>query len=207
LSSKIPSKTSFLFKITLFYDFFVIFCLSSEKSHARLAERRGWKFLFGKAKIMEDLYHSLFSSSTLLSEQFMDQMSELTWPGGPVLVYVDPQRHFYANNPNKVAFLDDEDNPLDRICSQIDDGCEPCIASVTGGTVVGTQLDTEKGHHGYFLIYLVGYAAETVHANMDAFELMLAQSQLIFQLIEKNNQLHTSTLSHLSKTSTVLSSN
>jgi hypothetical protein len=53
---------------------------------------------------------------------------------------------------------------------------------------------------------LPGYRSETVQANMDLFELLLAQVQLICQLIEKNNQLHHQQLSGLSQNSTLLCS-
>ncbi|MHC5159987.1 MAG: hypothetical protein ACYSN8_08155, partial [Planctomycetota bacterium] len=59
---------------------------------------------------------------------------------------------------------------------------------------------------GRFLIFLPGYRSETVQANMDLFELLLAQVQLICQLIEKNNQLHHQQLSGLSQNSTLLCS-
>ena len=154
---------------------------------------------------MKDIYQSLFSSSDLLCEQFVREMFELSSPDGAVLIYVDENHEYQANNPNRVAFLQEEPQCLSSICRQIDDGDDPCVCVVEGGCVVGTQLLTEKANCGYFLMFLSGYTSQTIQANMNVIELVLAQGQLICQLIEKNNALHHLRLEHLSRTSEVLS--
>lgn len=154
---------------------------------------------------MEDIYKSLFSSNDLLSEQFVRQMFELSNPDGAVLIYVNENHEYQANNPNRAVFLQEEPQRLSSICNQIDDGDDPCVCVVDGGCVVGTQLSTEKVHCGYFLMFLPGYTSQTIQANMNVVELVLAQGQLVCQLIEKNNELHHLQLEHLSKTSKVLS--
>ena len=154
---------------------------------------------------MKDIYKSLFSSNALLSEQFVRQIFELSNPDGAVLIYVSENYDYQTNYPNRAAFLHEEPECLSSICNQIDDGDDPCVCVVDGGCVVGTQLSTEKVNCGYFLMFLSGYTNQTVQANMDVIELVLAQAQLICQFIEKNNALHHLQLEHLSKTSKVLS--
>jgi len=154
---------------------------------------------------MKNVYESLFSGNDLISEQFMRQMFELSGPDGAVMIYVSAQYQYQTNNPHRAAFLQEEPDSIEAICRQIDDGDDPCVCSVKGGCVVGTQLAVEKGHCGYFLLFLSGYTSQTVWANMEIIELLLAQAQLICRLIEKNNQLHHLRLEHLSKTSSVLS--
>jgi len=154
---------------------------------------------------MKDIYQSLFSSNDLLGEQFVRYMFELCSPDGAALIYVNENYEYQANNPNRAAFLYDEPERVSSICRQIDDGDDPCVCVVEGGCVVGTQLSTEKRHCGYFLMFLSDYTGQTVQANMDIIELVLAQAQLVCQLIEKNNALHHLQLEHLSRTSKVLS--
>jgi hypothetical protein len=125
---------------------------------------------------------------------------------GPVLIIVNDQGEFCANHPSRVAFLNERPEVLSAICSQIDDGYDPCVYAVEDGCVVGTQLATEMTDCGRFLVYLPGYRSETVQANMDLFEILLAQMQLICHLIEKNNRLHHQQLSGLSQNSEVLCS-
>ena len=154
---------------------------------------------------MEKIYKSLFSGNNLLSEQFVRQMFDLGSSDGAILIYVDENHEYQSNNPSRATFLFGEPERLRALCNQIDDGDDPCVCAVDGGCVVGTQLATERVHCGYFLVFLAGYTSQTVWANMDIIELLLAQAQLICQLIEKNNQLHRLRLAHLSKTSKVLS--
>lgn len=155
--------------------------------------------------IMEALYQSLFSGNDLLSEQFVRQMFELSVSDGPVMIVANEKCGYRASEPERAAFLNDESGRLAAICGQIDDGDDPCLCVLDEGCVVGTQLATERAHCGYFLLFLPGYTSQTVQANMDVFELVLAQAQLVCQLLEKNNQLHHLQLAHLSKTSKVLS--
>lgn len=155
---------------------------------------------------MEDLYKSLLSSSDTLTEQFANQVFDLTEPEGPVLMLVSPDYQVRANHPTRASFLHDRPEVVKEICSHIEDGFDPCVAGVEGGCIIGTQLATEQAHCGYFLIFLPGYNCETIQTNMDLAELILAQSRIIMELLDKNNQLHHLQLSHLSRKSTVLSS-
>lgn len=154
---------------------------------------------------METIYKSLFSGHTLLSEQFVRHLSELSSPDGPVLLYVNAQRQVQSPEAGRAGFLQSEPERLEAICERIDDGDDPCVCAVDGGCVVGTQLVTERANCGYFLLYLAGYTVQTVQANLDIFELVLDQAQVTCQLFEKNNQLHHLQLTHLSKHSKVLS--
>lgn len=153
---------------------------------------------------MEEIYKSLFSGNDLLSEQFTRHLFDLSAPDGPVMIYVNQYRRFQTTDPVRAGFLNEDPRQLSSICNQIDDGDDPCICVIDGGCVVGTQLSTERAHRGYFLLYLPGYTSQTVQANLDIFEFVLAQAQLVCQLVEKNNQLHHLRLAHLSKSSKVL---
>ncbi len=155
---------------------------------------------------MEELYKTLLSGVDMLTDQLKGHLFDMTELEGPVLMLVDNQGRVCANHPSRVAFLKECPEVLSAICCQIDDGYDPCVYAVEGGCVIGTQLATGKTDCGRFLMYLPGYRSETVQANMDLFELLLAQIQLICQLIEKNNQLHHQQLSGLSRNSAVLCS-
>ena len=154
---------------------------------------------------MEALYQSLLSNAETLTEQLKVHLFDMTEPEGPVLILVNGQGTVWANHPGRIAFLNEDSDILSDICRQIADGYDPCVCAVEGGCVVGTQLITEKVDCGCFLVFLPGYGSETIHANMDIFELFLAQMQLICQLIEKNNQLHHRQLTRLSRQSLVFS--
>jgi hypothetical protein len=155
---------------------------------------------------MEELYKSLLSGAEMLTEQLTGHLFGMTELEGPVLILVDEQQRFCANHPSRVSFLSESEAILPAMCGQIDDGDDPCVYAVEGGCLIGTQLATEKTQCGYFLIFLPGYRSETVQANMDLFELLLAQTQLICHLIEKNNQLHHLHLAGMSKNSAILCS-
>ena len=155
---------------------------------------------------MEELYKSLLSDVDTLTEQLKGHLFEMTELEGPVIALVNHQGELCANHPSRIAFLNEHPEILSSICRQIDDGYDPCVFAVQGGCIIGTQLMTEKTDCGRFLLFLPGYLSETVQANMDLFELLLGQVQLICQLIEKNNDLHHQQLSGLSQKSDVLCS-
>ena len=153
---------------------------------------------------MEELFQSLLSGVDTLTGQLKSHLFEMTEPEGPVLMLVDAHGECCVNHPGRVAFLDECPDVLPTICRQIADGYDPCVYAVEDGCVIGTQLTTERADCGYFLIFLPGYRSETVQTNMDLFELLLAQVQVICQLTEKNNRLHHQRLSGLSGKSAVL---
>lgn len=155
---------------------------------------------------MEELYKSLISSSETLMGQLENYLFEVTEPDGPVLILVNPRRQFAANNPHRAAFLNGNPDFLSDFCNRIDDGFEPCVTRVEGGCLIGSQLATETTDCGYILVFMPGYQLDTLRANMDLFELILAQAQLLCQLLDKNNQLHHAQLSELKNRSAVLCS-
>jgi len=155
---------------------------------------------------MEELYKSLLSGADTLTEQLKGQLFGMTELEGPVLILVDERSQWCANHPSRTSFLSEHPELLQAMCGQIDDGDDPCVYEVEDGCVVGTQLATETTHCGYFLIFLPGYRGQMVQANMDLFDLLLGQTQLICQLIEKNNQLHHLQLTGMSRNSSVLCS-
>ena len=153
---------------------------------------------------MEELYKSLISGTETLMAQLQGHLFGMTEPEGPVLILVDHQRQYRLNHPGRAGFLQDDPDILSSLCEQIDDGYDPCVYAVEGGVVIGTQLATETTDCGYLLIFIPGYLTETVQENMDLFEIILAQTQVICHLLEKNNQFHHAQLSGLSKQSALL---
>jgi hypothetical protein len=153
---------------------------------------------------MEELYKSLISGPDLLFEQIAGELFGMTESEGPVLILASCDQTFRANYPSRIGFLNENPDLLAMICGRIDDGCDPCVYKIEDGCLIGTQLTVEDGGSGYFLIFLPGYGIDVVQANMNLIELLLAQTQLISQLMEKNNRLHHLQLTDLSRTSTVL---
>jgi len=156
---------------------------------------------------MEELYKSLISGTETLMGQLQGHLFGMTEPEGPVLILVNSQRQYSMNHPGRVQFLQEGPEILSAICEQIDDGYDPCVCAVDGGAVIGVQLATEYTDCGYLLIFMPGYQTDTIERNMDLFELVLAQTQVICHLLEKNNQLHQVHLSGMSRQSSVLCSN
>jgi hypothetical protein len=154
---------------------------------------------------MESIYKDMFGSSHLLAEQIRGHLFNLIGPEGLMLVIIDTDRRLQSSHPGRVGFLLGENERLvEEICNRLDDGEDPLVIKVKGGCVAACQLGTERVHCGYLLVYLEGYAPETVGANMSLVEMILAQAQLVCELVEKNNQLHHLKLLHLSRTSEVL---
>ena len=153
---------------------------------------------------MEELYKSLISGTETLMAQLQGHLFGMTEPEGPVLILVDSQHQFCLNHPGRAGFLQDDPDILSILCEQIDDGYDPCVYAVEGGAVIGTQLATESTDCGYLLIFMPGYRTDTVQENMDLFEIILAQTQVICHLLEKNNQLHHAQLFGLRKQSALL---
>lgn len=153
---------------------------------------------------METLYESLLSDTELIGRQFMGAVAELADTEGPAFVYVTADYTITSSNPVRTGFLSDGSELVRRLCGRIDDGDDPCVSDVQTGCLVGTQLQTEQGHCGYFFAFLPGYSNEILQANMELAEVILAQAQLIWRLIEKNNKLHHMQLVHLTKRSAIL---
>lgn len=150
---------------------------------------------------MEELYRSLISGPDLLLEQICGELFGMTESEGPVLILVDNDQKYRTNHPGRVGFLHDNPELLVMICDRIDDGYDPCVHAVDNGCLIGIQL----ADCGYFMLFLPNYSTDIIQANMDLIELVLLQTQLICELIEKNNRLHHSHLSNMSRSSTVLS--
>jgi len=78
--------------------------------------------IFGKAKIMEELYKSLLSGVDTLTEQFKGHLFDMTELEGPVLMLVNDKGALCATHPSRVAFLNEDDVILSVLCGQVDDG-------------------------------------------------------------------------------------
>ena len=181
--------------------FFIIFNRFLQKSPVPLAERV-IEEIQERLIVMEEIYKSLFSGNDLLSEQFVRQMFELSVPDGPVMIYVNavlgiPNERFTARSS---VFTANSRNNCPPSVNKSTTAMTPVSVFSTTGVLWGRNWRPNAGHCGYFLLFLPGYTSQTVQVNMDIFELILAQAQLVCQLIEKNNQLHRLRLADLSKT-------
>lgn len=153
---------------------------------------------------MEELYKSLISGAETLIGQLEGHLFGMTEPEGPILILVNDQHQFSVSSPGRVGFLHEHPEMLSEICGRIDDGCDPCVWTVDEGSLIGTQLVTETTNCGYLLIFMPGYQHDTIQSNMDLIEMIMAQSQLICHLLEKNNHLYHAKLSEMSERSSLL---
>ena len=154
---------------------------------------------------MEEIYKDMFDSSHLLAGQIRGHLFDLVGPEGPALILIDTDRRFQASHPGRIGFLlGDNRRLIEEMCTRLDDGEDPLVIQVKGGCAAACQLATERLHCGYLIVFFEGYTPETVGANMAMVELILAQAQLVCELLEKNNQLHHLKLLHMSRTSNVL---
>lgn len=154
---------------------------------------------------MENLYKDMFDSSDLLIEQVRGHLFGLLGSEGPTLAVVGMNRSLKTNHPGRVGILlADEGRLVESLCNRLSDGEDPLVVKIKEGCVAACCLGTERSLCGYLMIVLEGYTPETAGANMPLIELIIAQAQLVCELVEKNNQLHQSRLVHLSRTSEVL---
>lgn len=154
---------------------------------------------------MDTIYKDMFDSAHLLCEQIRRQLFKLVGPEGPALVVLDAERRFQTSHPGRVGWLlGDNERLAEQMCARLDDGEDPLVIQVKGGCAAACQLATERVHCGYLIVFFEGYDAETLSANMTMVELILAQAQLICELLDKNNQLHHHKLLDLSRSSEVL---
>ena len=154
---------------------------------------------------MDTIYKEMFDSAHLLCEQIRRHLFKLVGPEGPALVVLDTERRLQTSHPGRIGFLlGDNERLVEQMCARLDDGEDPLVIPVNGGCAAACQLATERVHCGYLIVLFEGYDAETLSANMAMVELILAQAQLICELLDKNNQLHHLRLLDLSRSSEVL---
>ncbi|HUT29462.1 MAG TPA: hypothetical protein VMX13_06700 [Sedimentisphaerales bacterium] len=137
-----------------------------------------------------DMYDWLCSPSGALNEQIARQMFEVLPEGGPLVVILDAEGHFWPSDSERFACMNIGESFLRELRSRIDDGVEPVVTQVDDCSVVVAQLATERTHCGYVMIALAQYSPESTLANIDLVEVILNQIGLIARLVEKNNLLY-----------------
>ncbi len=137
-----------------------------------------------------DMYGSLFSPSCVLNEQICRQIFGILPEGGPVMVIIDREGHFWPSDSERFSKLDIGEWFLKELCAKIDDGSEPVVTQANDCSIIATQLATEQTNCGYVIIALPQYSPESALVNIDLIEILLNQISLIARLIEKNNLLY-----------------
>jgi hypothetical protein len=137
-----------------------------------------------------DIYESLFSPSCVLNEQIARQVFEVLSEGGPVIVMVDREGHFWPSDSESFSKLNIGESFFRELAARIDDGAEPVVTQVEDCSIIAAQLATERTNCGYVIIALPQYSPESTLANIDLIEILLNQINVIAKLIEKNNLLY-----------------
>jgi hypothetical protein len=137
-----------------------------------------------------DMYDWLCSSSGALNEQIARQVFEILPEGGPLVVILDTEGHFWPSDTERFACLNMSESFLRDVQGRIGDGAEPVVTQVDEYSVVAAQLATERTDCGYVIIALPQHGPESTLANIDLVEVLLNQMGLIARLIEKNNLLY-----------------
>ena len=137
-----------------------------------------------------DIYDSLFSSSTMLNEQLARIVSEFTGPDGPLVAILGPDGVCRVNNESVFEQIFADEQFLNRICANIDDGDDPLIVPANGYTIIATQLIAENTNCGYLIAALENTGCGSQLPNLELIELLVNQFTAIAGLAAKNNRLH-----------------
>ncbi|MHC4618834.1 MAG: hypothetical protein ACYTEQ_13905 [Planctomycetota bacterium] len=137
-----------------------------------------------------DMYDSLFSPDSVLSEQIATQLFEVLPEGGPLIAIMDGDGGLWCSDSEKLSRLNIEEWFLRELRARIDDGVEPVVTQTGDCSIVGAQLYTGRAHCGYVIIALSQYSPESTLINIDLIETLLSQVGLIGKLVEKIRQLH-----------------
>jgi hypothetical protein len=136
-----------------------------------------------------DIFDSMFSISSVLSEQLVPCIFDVLPENGPVMAIMDSAGNFWSSNSEEFSKLNISVSFLRELCAKVDDGMEPVTTQVENISVTASQLATEQNNYGYVFIVLPQYSSELTLINIDLIEALLNQAASIATLIEKNNQL------------------
>ena len=137
-----------------------------------------------------DTYESLFSPSSVLNELIARQIFDILPDGGPVMVIIDRDGHFWPSDSEKFSKLNLSESFLKELKAKVDDGAEPVVTQADDCSIIAAQLATEQTNCGYVIVALPQYSPESTLINIDLIEIVLNQISLIAKLIEKNNLLY-----------------
>ncbi|MHC4573933.1 MAG: hypothetical protein ACYS76_07355 [Planctomycetota bacterium] len=143
-----------------------------------------------------DMYDSLFSPGSVLSEQIARQLFDVLPEGGPVVVLVGRDGRLWPSDSERFSKLNVSESFLRGLRAKVDDGVEPVVSQLDGCSVVGCQLATERTNCGYVVILLPQYSPESTLINIDLIEILLNQIGLIAKMIEKNSLLYELQMKH-----------
>lgn len=135
------------------------------------------------------MYDSVFTRSSVLTEQIARQIFDLLPDEGPIMVIMDREGHVWPSDPERFSRLEVGQDFLKALCEKIDDGAEPIVTHADDSSIVASQLATEENNCGYVVLVLPRYSPESTLVNIDLIEIMLNQAALIARLMERNNRL------------------
>jgi hypothetical protein len=136
-----------------------------------------------------NIFDSMFSTSSVLSEQLVPQIFDILPEDGPVMVIMDSDGNLWPSSEEEFSKLSIDVSFLKELCAKVDDGMEPITTQVGNISATAAQLATEQNNYGYVFIVLPQYNPELTLTNIDLIEALLNQTALITDLVEKNNQL------------------
>jgi hypothetical protein len=137
-----------------------------------------------------DMYDSVFSPSSVLSEQVARQIFEILPDSGLIMVFLDRDGNCWPNNSDEYSKLNLSATFLKELCEKIDDGQEPVVTQVDQCSIIGAQLATKRTNCGYVVVALPRYSSQSTKVVLDLVEVLLNQVNLIAKLVEKNNLLY-----------------
>ncbi len=136
------------------------------------------------------MYDALFSPASVLVEQIARQVFEVLPEAGPTLVIIDKQGHLWPSDSEGFAKLGISESFLKQLRARVDDGGEPVVTQLDQGSVIASQLATDKTDCGYIVMVLPQYGPEATLANIALVEVILNQMSLVARLVEKNSSLY-----------------
>ncbi len=136
-----------------------------------------------------NIFDSMFSTSSVLSEQLVPQIFDILPEDGPFMVIMDSEGNLWSSSEEEFSKLSIDVSFLKELRAKVDDGMEPVTTQVENISVTAAQLSTEQNNYGYVFIVLPQYSPELTLINIDLIEALLNQTALITDLVEKNNQL------------------
>jgi len=126
----------------------------------------------------------------MLNEQLARIVFEFTGPDNPLVAILGPDGLCRVSSESVFEEIFADEQFLDRICANIDDGDDPLIVAAEGYTIIAGQLIAENANCGYLIIALENSGNSSQPLNLELAELLVNQFTAIAELAAKNNRLH-----------------